>query len=133
MCSSDLAPYPINDGIYSVFGTMGGSGSTLALIVAIFLVSKLQEQKDIAKLSIGCGLFNINEPVIFGLPIVLNPLMIVPFIFAPIVSTLIAVAFINMGLMPPAVYGVPWTTPPIIHQFLAIGGHWLGAVVVNTA
>ncbi|SCI76717.1 PTS system oligo-beta-mannoside-specific EIIC component [uncultured Clostridium sp.] len=123
------APYPINYTVYNVFGTMGGSGSTIALIIAIFLVSKLQEQKDIAKLSIGCGLFNINEPVIFGLPIVLNPLMLVPFIFVPIVSTLIAVLFINLKLMPPAVYDVPWTTPPIIFQFLATGGHWMGAVV----
>ena len=123
------APYPISYALFNVFGTMGGSGSTIALVIAILLVSKLQEQKDIAKLSIGCGLFNINEPVIFGLPIVLNPLMLVPFISAPIISTLIAVLFTNLKLMPPAVYDVPWTTPPIIYQFLATGGHWMGAVV----
>lgn len=123
------APYPINYDTYFTFGSLGGAGCTLGLLIAIFLVSRLKEQKEIAKLSVGCGLFNINEPVIFGLPIVLNPLMLVPFVFAPVVTSIITFTAIRLEFMPPPVYSVPWTTPPIIYQFLATGGHWTGALV----
>ena len=123
------APYPITYDTYYIFGTLGGSGSTLGLIIAILLVSKLMDQREIAKLSLGCGIFNINEPVIFGLPIVLNPIMLVPFVFAPEVTSIITFSAVNFKLMPPPVYSVPWTTPAPIYQFLATGGHWTGAVV----
>ena len=58
----------------------------LGLIIAILIFSKAKEQKSIAKLSLAPGLFNINEMVIFGLPIVLNPIYIIPFVLAPLVN-----------------------------------------------
>ncbi|MGL4774198.1 MAG: PTS sugar transporter subunit IIC [Clostridium sp.] len=122
------APYPITYDTYYIFGTLGGSGSTLGLIIAIFLFSKQREQKEIAKLSVGPGVFNINEPVIFGLPIVLNPLMIIPFVLTPVVTSGIVFTAINLQIMPPPVYQVPWTTPTPIYQFLATGGHVMGLV-----
>ena len=81
------APYPVTfNALYDGFGAYGGSGATLGLIIAIFLFSKAKEQKSIAKLSFAPGLFNINEMVIFGLPIVLNPIYMIPFILTPLVG-----------------------------------------------
>ena len=84
------APFQVTySGLFDGFGAYGGSGATLGLIIAILLFSKAREQKSIAKLSLAPGLFNINEMVIFGLPIVLNPIYIIPFVLAPIVNILI--------------------------------------------
>ncbi|EKZ7092447.1 PTS sugar transporter subunit IIC, partial [Listeria monocytogenes] len=89
------APYPatwagLNDG----FANYGGSGMTLGLLIAIFIASRRADYRDIAKLSLAPGIFNINEPVIFGLPIVLNPIMVIPFIITPAINTLIGYFFI---------------------------------------
>ena len=107
------APYPITySGLFDAFGAYGGSGATLGLIIAIILFSKAKEQKGIAKLSLAPGLFNINEMVIFGLPIVLNPIYIIPFVLAPIVNIIIGYSAVCIfKIIPPVAYGVPWTTP----------------------
>lgn len=110
------------------FATIGGAGMTVGLIISLLLVAKSQRLKMMSKLSAVPTIFNINEPLVFGIPIVLNPLMIVPITLAPIVSCLIAYAGISIGFMP-LFNGVvaPWTTPPIISGFLVSG--WQGAVV----
>src|SRR5699024_8254643 len=83
-------PYPYNWGsLNDGFANYGGSGMTLGLLIAIFIFSKREDYKNIAKLSIAPGLFNINEPVVFGLPIVLNPIMMIPFIMTPIVNVFV--------------------------------------------
>lgn len=119
------APFPITwGGLYDAFANYGGSGCTLGLVIAILLFSKAQEQRGIAKLSFAPGLFNINESVIFGLPIVLNPIYIIPFILVPIVNTLIGyVAVVVMEIIPPIAYSVPWTTPGPLIPFLGSGGN----------
>ncbi|MGL4874162.1 MAG: PTS sugar transporter subunit IIC, partial [Clostridium sp.] len=66
-----------------VYAMPGGSGGTLALLIAIFIFSKKQESRELAKLAIAPGIFQINEPVIFGLPLVLNPIYFIPFIITP--------------------------------------------------
>lgn len=124
-------PFPVtwgslNDG----FGNYGGSGGTLALLIAIFLFSKAKDQRDIAKLSIGPGLFNINESVVFGLPIVLNPIYIVPFILTPMVNITIGyLATMVFKIIPPVAYGVPWTTPGPLIPFIGTGGNFLALLV----
>lgn len=81
------APYPITwTSINDAFANCGGSGMTLGLLLAIFIASKRAEYRDLAKMSFIPGIFNINEPIMFGLPIVLNPIMMVPFIMVPIVN-----------------------------------------------
>ena len=75
------------------------------------------------------GLFNINEPVIFGLPIVFNPFLIVPFVIAPVFSLLTAYFATSVGLINHVVVQIPWTTPPVISAFLATGGDWRAAVL----
>lgn len=92
---------------------------TLGLLIAIFIASRRADYRDIAKLSLAPGIFNINEPVIFGLPIVLNPIMVIPFIITPAINTLIGYFFISTKLIPPVAYQVPWTTPgPLIHSLV---------------
>lgn len=124
------APYPatwagLNDG----FANYGGSGMTLGLLIAIFIASRRADYRDIAKLSLAPGIFNINEPVIFGLPIVLNPIMVIPFIITPAINTLIGYFFITTKLIPPVAYQVPWTTPGPLIPFLGTGGNWLALLV----
>ena len=125
------APYPITySGLFDAFGAYGGSGATLGLLIAIILFSKAKEQKSIAKLSLAPGLFNINEMVIFGLPIVLNPIYIIPFVLAPIVNIIIGYSAVCIfKIIPPVAYGVPWTTPGPLVPFLGTGGNIMGLVI----
>lgn len=122
------APYPNTWALYDGFSNYGGSGMTLGLLIAIFIFSRQADQKDIAKLSLAPGLFNINESVIFGLPIVLNPMFLVPFILVPTVNVLIGYTAIKLGLMPAIAYSVPWTTPGPLIPFLGSGGNFMGLV-----
>ncbi|MCD5192936.1 PTS sugar transporter subunit IIC [Enterococcus casseliflavus] len=119
------APYPITySGLATAFSEYGGSGATLGLIIAMLIFSKNKESKSIAKLSLVPGLFNINEMVIFGLPIVLNPIYIIPFIIAPLVNIMIGyTAVMILKIMPPVTIGIPWTTPGPLMPFLGTGGN----------
>ena len=125
------APFPVTySGLFDGFAAYGGSGATLGLIIAILLFSKAKEHKSIAKLSLAPGIFNINEMVIFGLPIVLNPIYIIPFVLAPIVNILIGYgATCVFKIMPPIAYGVPWTTPGPLVPFLGTGGNLVGLLM----
>lgn len=118
------------------FVFIGGSGTTLALLFAIFFVIREQKNhpyREVAKLSTPAGLFNINEPVIFGLPIVLNPIMLIPFILVPVTLTIVSYVALSTGLVPKTVAILPWTTPPLISGYLVTGGSWRGIAlqVVN--
>ena len=123
------APHAVTWGLVDAFANYGGSGMTLGLLIAIFIFSKAKDQRDIAKLSLAPGLFNINESVIFGLPIVLNPIFIIPFILVPVINVLIGYAAIMMDIIPPVAYGAVWTTPGPLIPFLATGGKPMGLVV----
>ncbi len=117
-------------GSWDAYVFMGGSGATLPLIVAILIFSKVKSQKEIAKLGLPPGIFMINEPVLFGIPIVLNPIYFIPFIVVQPVLTLVAFYATKIGFAGPIVNTVPWTTPPILNAFLATNGSW-GAVAVS--
>nr|BAA75348.1 ydhO [Halalkalibacterium halodurans] len=99
---------------------MGGTGMTLAVVFAILLFMKSQQLKQVGKLGIGPGLFNVNEPIIFGLPIVMNPLIIVPWILSPMIVTLVTYFSMASGLVPPPTgVAVPWTVPFFINGIMA--------------
>jgi PTS system cellobiose-specific IIC component len=125
------APFPTTWALVDGFSNYGGSGCTLGLLIAIFIFSKARDQRDIAKLSIAPGLFNINESVVFGLPIVLNPIFIIPFLLVPIVNLIIGWGAIMLKIIPTLAYasGVVWTTPGPLIPFLATGGEFMGLVV----
>ncbi len=103
--------------------TVTGSGFTLGLVFLMMFRAKSEQFKQIGKMSLAPGLFNINEPVLFGTPIVLNPYMFLPFVLAPLSSAIILYVSIASGFLPP--FGsviVPWTTPIVISGLL-IGGY----------
>lgn len=122
-------PHIINSSFKDTFGIMGGSGNTIALLIAIFVFGRRKDYKDVSKMSFVPGIFNINEPVIFGLPIVFNPMLIIPFVIAPIFSLGLAYFATSVGLVNHVVVQIPWTTPPIISGFLATGGDWRASVL----
>lgn len=117
-------------GSWDAYVFMGGSGATLPLIVAILVFSKVKSQKEVAKLGLPPGIFMINEPVLFGIPIVLNPVYFIPFILVQPILTVVAFYATKIGFAGPIVNTVPWTTPPILNAFLATNGSW-GAVAVS--
>lgn len=110
------------------FLTMTGSGITIGLVLAMVLFGKSERFKKLGKLALVPGLFNINEPILFGLPIVLNPFMFVPFILVPIIAGILTYLSIYLGLVPPFTnVQAPWTTPPIISGLIVAG--WRGALL----
>lgn len=122
-------PYVWTRGSFDAYTMAGGSGCTLALLIAIFIFSKRDDQKAIAKLSAPMGIFQINEPVIFGIPIVLNPIYFIPWLIAAPICSVIAYAFTAFGVIPPVFIQVPWVMPIGIYAFLATGGNLLASLV----
>ncbi|MGL5347594.1 MAG: PTS sugar transporter subunit IIC [Peptostreptococcaceae bacterium] len=117
----------------NIYAMIGGSGSTLALIIAILLISKKQSsERAIAKISLVPGLFNINEPIIFGLPIVLNPIMFIPFIFVPIINAIIAYIATSIGLVTPMVVLNAGVEPVLLNAWV-LGAFKLSPVLLMLA
>ncbi|MGM9975205.1 MAG: PTS sugar transporter subunit IIC [Clostridiaceae bacterium] len=108
---------------------MGGAGNMIALIIAILIVSRREDYRSIAKLGLVPALFNISEPIMFGLPVVMNPILIIPMILSTFIGLIIGSVATSLGIMAHTYILIPWTTPPIISAFLATGGHVLSAVV----
>lgn len=124
-------PHRVTWGILNdVFANMGGSGMTLGLIIAIFLVSRRKDYRAIAKLAFVPGLFNINEPLMFGLPIVLNPIMAIPFVLTPVVNILVGYfVTVVFNWIPSPAISMSWTTPGPLMPFIGTGGNLLGLVI----
>lgn len=122
-------PHIINNIFVPTFGMIGGTGSTLSLLIAIFLFAREKASKQVARLAISPGLFNINEPVIFGLPIVFNLPLMIPFVLLPAIGILFAWVCTTLGLMSRCVVMIPWTTPPVLSAWLATAGDWRAVVV----
>lgn len=108
---------------------MGGSGATLAVVVYMLVFAKSKLVKQIGRLAIVPGIFNINEPVVFGLPVVLNPFLMIPYILAPIAVTTVSYFGTLIGLFPYTTgVIIPWTTPYFISGYLMTGGNVMGVV-----
>jgi len=122
-------PHIINMAFKDTFAVMGGSGNTISLLIAIFIFSKRTDYRDTSKMSLVPCLFNISEPIIFGLPIVFNPMLIIPFVLAPIFSLTVAYFATVAGFINHVVVQIPWTTPPVLSGFLATGGDWRAAAL----
>lgn len=120
---SGVSPLNIlNQSFYDVWCSTGGTGSTLSLLVCL-IFSKANQYKKLIRMALPLSFFNINEPLIFGFPIVLNPIMIIPFLLTPIVNYNIAYAATAYGLIEPMHYLVGWATPPFINSWIASGGN----------
>ncbi|WP_134684830.1 PTS cellobiose transporter subunit IIC [Brevibacillus migulae] len=99
---------------------MGGTGMTLAVVIAMLWFMRSKQIKQVGKLAIGPGIFNVNEPVVFGFPIVMNPMIAIPWIVSPMVVTLVTYYAMKMGLVPPPTgVTVPWTVPIFLNGMMA--------------
>ena len=108
---------------------LGGSGMTLAVVIILAFLMKKKQYTDIGRLALGPGIFNVNEPVIFGLPIVLNATILIPWVLAPIVVTTLNYLVMAAGIVPaPTGVSVPWTVPIIASGVLATNS-WLGGLL----
>ncbi|WP_171014892.1 PTS sugar transporter subunit IIC [Culicoidibacter larvae] len=125
----DPALADFTSSFFFVYVFNGGAGLTLALILAVFIFSKREDYRTIASLSTAPGIFNINEPIIFGMPVVLNPILAIPFILAPVVAMILPSILTLTGILPKVVINVPWITPVGLGAFLATGGNWLAGIV----
>lgn len=128
-------PNIVTKPFFDAFVYIGGSGTTLSLLFAIYIVGKTKHLKSLSNLSIAPGFFNINEPVIFGLPIVLNPVLFIPFLFIPLILTVFSYLVTSAGLVPKTFVMMPWTAPPILGGYIATGGSIAGSIlqIINLA
>ncbi|WP_312982729.1 PTS cellobiose transporter subunit IIC [Atlantibacter sp.] len=108
---------------------MGGAGATLSLVIAMLIFARSKSMREVARLGAGASVFNINEPILFGLPIIMNPIMLIPFNLVPLV--LVTVQYVAMKIEMVAVTTgvfIPWTLPPVISGFI-VTGHISGSVM----
>lgn len=113
---------------YDQYINVTGAGLTIGLVIFMFLFAKSKQLKTLGRLEAVPAIFNINEPLLFGIPVVANPMLAVPFVAMPVISCVIQYFALYTGICP--LYGatqVPWTCPPIISGFL-IGG-WRSALL----
>lgn len=113
---------------YSLFAGIGGAGGTLSLCILLVILSKSKKNKAIGELAIIPGCFTINEPIVFGYPLILNPIMAIPFISVPIIQVIIAYVSIAIGIVPrlsgvQVVFGMP----VVLSGFVA--GGWQVAIL----
>jgi PTS system cellobiose-specific IIC component len=120
-------PYATAQGFISTFVNVGGTGATLGLAL-VMLNSKEPGYRKVSRLSLPTQIFQINEPIFFGFPIVLNPLLMVPYVLSALVLTASTYLLMDRGWINRPLVNVPWTTPPILGHFLVTGGDWRAAV-----
>lgn len=106
---------------FDIFVLMGGCGSSLCLLAALLLFSKRRRNRNLAKLSVFPMIFNINELMIFGLPVAFNYLLFIPFMLSPLVSLFTAYIAMKTGIVPIPIVQVEWTTPILLGGYLATG------------
>ncbi|HIF9175976.1 TPA: PTS cellobiose transporter subunit IIC [Photobacterium damselae] len=98
---------------------MGGAGATLSLIIAVLIFARSQHIKKVGKLAAGSSIFNINEPVLFGLPIIMNPIMLIPFNLVPLVLVTTQYLAMSIGLVSTTTGAfIPWTLPAVFSGFI---------------
>ena len=121
---------------YRVFIEMGGSGTTMALLIALLMFGYSGSEKRLGRISILPVAFNANETLIYGLPVVFNLFFLAPFVLAPAVSAVVAYGAFGLGLVPPIVTQVEWTTPVLVSGYVSTGsiaGSLLQVVCVGLA
>ncbi|MGL4623422.1 MAG: PTS transporter subunit EIIC, partial [Culicoidibacterales bacterium] len=113
-------PNMYTEQFFQWFVWIGGSGATIGLAILMAFFAKSQYLKQLGRVTFVPSLFNINEPIIFGAPIVMNPILIIPFILAPLVMITTAALAMNFGLVGPMVARAPWTLPGPIGAAMSV-------------
>lgn len=130
VAGGNVYPHIVTKQFIELFIWIGGSASTLSMVVWIKLFAKSKHVKQVGRIAIIPAIFNIDEPVVFGLPIAFNPILIIPFILAPVVTTIFSYLTMAWGIFP-RLCGIdlPWSTPVFISGFLATNGDLRGILL----
>ncbi|MCI0491898.1 MAG: PTS transporter subunit EIIC [Planctomycetes bacterium] len=127
MTQGQPLPYVTAYGFFTTFVNVGGTGATIALAL-IMLNSKEPGFRKVSRISLPTQIFQINEPIFFGFPIVLNPIFMIPYILNALILTASSYLLIYWNVIQKPFVNVPWTTPPVIGHYLVTGGDWKAAV-----
>lgn len=127
MSAGQPLPFVTANGFFTTFVNVGGTGATLALAL-VLINSRDPGFRSVSRLSLPTQVFQINEPIFFGLPIVLNPIFMAPYVLSALLLTSCTYGLMAAGLIQRPFVNVPWTTPPIIGHYLVTGGDWRAAV-----
>lgn len=128
--SSWNVPFKFTDTtLYHSFADFGGTGVILALIIAILIFSKKQNNRSVSKWSIFPAIFNSHYSMMLGIPILFNPIFLIPFIFAPLINMSIAALLLSIRWIPAAAYPVPSGTPGPLIAFIGTNGNWLALIL----
>jgi PTS system cellobiose-specific IIC component len=120
-------PHITANGFFTTFVNVGGTGATIALALIMFF-SRDPGYRQISRLSMPTQVFQINEPIFFGFPIVLNPIFMIPYILSALLLTTGSFLLMHWNVISKPFVAVPWTTPPVIGHYLATGGDWRAAL-----
>lgn len=127
MTAGQPLPYVTAYGFFTTFVNVGGTGATLALALVLWN-SREPGYRKVSRLSLPTQIFQINEPIFFGLPIVLNPVFMIPYVLNALILTTGSYLLMSWGIIHKPFVNVPWTTPPVIGHYLVSGGDWKAAV-----
>jgi PTS system cellobiose-specific IIC component len=127
MTQGQPLPYVTANGFFTTFVNVGGTGATIALAL-IMWNSKEPGFRKVSRLSLPTQIFQINEPIFFGFPIVLNPVFMIPYVLNALILTACSYLLMYWGVIQKPFVNVPWTTPPILGHYLVTGGDWKAAV-----
>jgi PTS system cellobiose-specific IIC component len=119
-------PYITAQGFFTTFVNVGGSGATIALALVLWN-SREPGYRKVSRLSLPTQIFQINEPIFFGIPIVLNPIFMIPYVLSALLLTTSTYLLMSWNVIQRPLVNVPWTTPPIIGHYLVTGGDWKAA------
>jgi len=111
----------LTSNFYDIYAGIGGSGNTLSLVLCMLFFTRNKGYRTLAMATLVLSIFNINEPILFGLPVIFNPVLLVPFLLTPLVAISMAYVATYMGLVPPISEFVSWMTPTFISGYLATG------------
>ena len=117
LAAGEAIPHTFVQGFWDHFLFIGGVGSTLPLAI-LLIRSRAAHLRTIGRMGFVPGLFNINEPILFGAPIIMNPILFIPFVFIPVINAILAWYAIDLGLVEKVVMMTAWTTPA------PIGASW---------
>ena len=120
-------PYVTAQGFFTTFVNVGGTGATIGLALVLWS-SREPGYRKVSRLSLPTQIFQINEPIFFGLPIVLNPIFMIPYILSALILTTSSYLLMHWDVIHKPMINVPWTTPPVIGHYLVSGGDWRAAV-----
>ena len=119
---SEIIPGEIvSKSFIDTFVIMGGTGCLIGLLLAMMIFGKRSSTKKLSKMALIPCIFNISELLVFGFPVIYNPIMAIPFVLAPVLCYTSAFLFTRLGFLPEVATSVVWTTPPLFGGFIATG------------